>query len=82
MTIFKVLEVITKYEDRLTEEGVMILPRERHLLSMFQKMRQLAAEERTEKLMRWLGFVQGVLWVRGYYSIDELKAHNAPEVQA
>ena len=32
-----------------------------------------------EKLMRWLGFMQGALWVKGIYTIDELKAHNRPD---
>jgi len=29
-----------------------------------------------EKAMRWLGFVQGVLWLKGYYTIEEMKGHN------
>jgi hypothetical protein len=29
----------------------------------------------TEKLNRWLGFVQGALWCNGVFSIDELRAH-------
>jgi len=29
--------------------------------------------------MRWLGFMQGALWVKGIYTIDELKAHNRPD---
>jgi hypothetical protein len=28
-----------------------------------------------ERAQRWLGFVQGVLWAQGVYSIDELRAH-------
>lgn len=31
---------------------------------------------RKEKFMRWLGFVQGVLWVNGVYTIDEMREHN------
>lgn len=27
------------------------------------------------KAHRWLGFVQGVLWTQGIYTIDELRAH-------
>jgi hypothetical protein len=34
---------------------------------------------REDKVMRWLGFVQGVLWSCGVFTIDQLKAHNAPE---
>jgi methionine salvage enolase-phosphatase E1 len=32
-----------------------------------------------EKVMRWLGFLQGALWVKGIYTIDELRAHNMPD---
>lgn len=41
----------------------------------------LAYANRNEraKLMRWLGFLQGALWVKGIYTIDEMRAHNKPE---
>ena len=29
-----------------------------------------------EKANRWLGFVQGVLWVSGVYSIDDMRDDN------
>ena len=35
-----------------------------------------------EKIMRWLGFIQGVLFVRGIYTIDEMRAHNMPDDEA
>jgi len=38
------------------------------------------AEERREKAMRWLGFVQGALWRDGYATIDTLKNMNRPDV--
>lgn len=34
--------------------------------------------ERLEKKMRWLGFVQGVLWSFGVSNIESLKRLNAP----
>ncbi len=36
-----------------------------HLRTMFPKMVQFVSEDKIEKAMRWLGFVQGVLWVCG-----------------
>lgn len=30
------------------------------------------------KAMRWLGFVQGILWVLGSKTISEMKNHNRP----
>jgi hypothetical protein len=35
-------------------------------------------EGRTDKAMRWLGFVQGVLWMAGVYSLHEMQNHNRP----
>ncbi len=28
------------------------------------------------KAMRWLGFLQGVLWARGFFTLEELKGHS------
>ena len=30
-----------------------------------------------EKAMRWLGFVQGMFFYTGHYTIDEMRAHSA-----
>jgi hypothetical protein len=32
--------------------------------------------EEEGKLMRWLGFIQGVLWERKAYTLSKLKGHN------
>ena len=32
--------------------------------------------EDMEKANRWLGFIQGVLWTRGIYTIDDMREHN------
>lgn len=37
------------------------------------------AEERREKSMRWLGFVQGALWALGLSQIEDLKNMNRPD---
>lgn len=29
-----------------------------------------------DKMNRWIGFIQGVLWVEGIYLIDEMGGHN------
>src|SRR4030095_7725392 len=31
-----------------------------------------------EKFMRWLGFMQGVLYAEGIFTIDQMKEHNRP----
>jgi len=50
-----------------------------HLNFMCSEGQKLIEEGRTEKAMRWLGFLQGVLWARGFYSLDDLKNHSRPD---
>lgn len=45
---------------------------------METQLGQLLAEGRTEKAMRWLGLMQGVVWVLGT-PLSELKAMNRAE---
>lgn len=47
-----------------------------HVAWMLTKIPEFLAAGRREKAMRWLGFVQGYLWSRGFASIDEMKEWN------
>jgi hypothetical protein len=49
-----------------------------HCLEMIPEIRGFLKQGRMEKTFRWLGFLQGVLWTAGIFSIDELKNHNRP----
>jgi len=49
-----------------------------HVHSMIGKVKVFLKEDRVEKAFRWLGFIQGVLWTAGFYSLEELKNHNRP----
>ena len=49
-----------------------------HVLNMLVTTWDFVCEDRREKAFRWLGFIQGVLWAEGIYSIDELRDHNRP----
>ncbi len=48
----------------------------RHLLSMCDQVEEMIEAGRVEKAMRWLGFMQGVLWAQGSFTLNELKGHN------
>lgn len=48
-----------------------------HLLWMIEEAIAFP-EEKTEKAMRWLGFVQGALWARGWITIDDAKRQSMP----
>jgi hypothetical protein len=49
-----------------------------HLLYMCKQAQVFVDEGRTEKAMRWLGFIKGVLYVQSNFTLDELKDHSKP----
>ena len=51
----------------------------RHVKGMIPKTAAFFMNGRREKGFRWLGFIQGVLWSEGVYTIDEMKNHNRPD---
>ena len=78
MTDEKVNEVMDLYGNRLTTYAESRPKNVDHLLSMIPTIRGFIAEGRREKAMRWLGFMQGVLWAEGIYTLHELMDHNRP----
>lgn len=80
-------EVLTKYEEHLSVYGVPmrftvrgVIPSgeqaARHVLWMCAEVRTFLKEGRREKADRWLGFVQGVLWSLGHYTIDDMRSQS------
>lgn len=47
-----------------------------HLLFMTEKVKDFIAEDRLDKSMRWLSFVQGCLWILGVLSIHDGQEQN------
>lgn len=50
-----------------------------HLLSMIPKMEEMSEHNdyvTREKLMRWIGFMQGALWMRGDFTVDDFREMN------
>ena len=50
-----------------------------HCFWMLDEIERYLGEDRIEKAMRWLGFVQGCLWSHGIFSVDDFKSHNHGE---
>ena len=50
-----------------------------HCLWMCEEGQLLVDQGRIEKAMRWLGFVQGVMWATLDICIDDMKHINMPE---
>jgi hypothetical protein len=81
MTAGKIVEVCNLYSDSL-RDAVRHNLRLHHVQShMVPLTIQFANDGRTGKAFRWLGFMQGVLSAEGFYSIDELKNHNRPDLE-
>ena len=80
MTKAKCLEVLDRYERMLSAIRPHKKDREmvEHLRSMIPRMREMLAEDFLWKFMRWLGFMQGVLWQRKWFTLEDLKKHNRP----
>lgn len=77
MTDDKITEVLDLYEERLARSN-SYNPHIVHMRTMIPKMREFVVADRREKLMRWLGFMQGAFWVMGMYSLEDLKRHSMP----
>ncbi len=44
-----------------------------HAFGMLNRMEELLEKEEIDKFNRWLGFIQGIFWNNGMYSIAELR---------
>ena len=49
-----------------------------HLKFMCIEAQTFVDQNRIEKAMRWLGFLQGALWSHNHFSLEELKNHSKP----
>jgi hypothetical protein len=80
MTENKILKVMTIYETKLDsmlhKEAWMDHAQLMHARDMCTTIREFVQNRKTDKAFRWLGFVQGVLWCTGVYTIAEMKDHN------
>lgn len=89
----KILEVIGVYRRKFAESGTekkaypharllpllfRTKPALEHCTQMLDKMEEFVNAGRKEKAFRWLGFIQGVLWVLRIYSLEDLMNHSRP----
>jgi hypothetical protein len=90
----QVIAALEKYEERLRGfnpermsgdemmKTIITLGHRRalgHVAWMCTEAKTFVAEDRMEKAMRWLGFIQGVLWMTSFFSVSELKVDNMPK---
>jgi hypothetical protein len=76
----KFLEACEIYKEKLypLAEEFNFAETYKHLLYMVWRIPQFIKDGRKEKANRWLGFVQGALWAKDIYTIEEMKEHNRP----
>ena len=82
MTHEKFIEILRKYEDVLEQQQMEggTNPHLDHCLEkMIPEMREFHWDKQSDKAMRWLGFIQGVLYAHNVFTIDEMKEHNRRE---
>jgi hypothetical protein len=94
MTPQKVLEVIGIYRNLFEDLGVekvdcphgelLDAPEKglAHCHGMLEKIEKFVREGQMDKAFRWLGFIQGVLWVRRVYPLVTLRDHNRVDGEA
>lgn len=90
MTAEQILRVIGIYRDFFIREDIRpidfphdeILHNDRiglaHCHGMLDKMVGFVQEGRLEKAQRWIGFIQGCLWMSHRFTLEALKDHSRP----
>jgi hypothetical protein len=89
----QILRLLDEYEQRFiaseiepfeapTDEVIFDVEEQlSHCYSMIPRMRELIKEDKIEKVMKWLGFLEGVFWSVGDCTLDDLNTDNrSPEV--
>ena len=73
--------VIAAYREKFAELQIekSPFPRGQFPQEPAERLERYLGEDRIEKAMRWLGFVQGCLWSHGIFSVDDFKSHNHGE---
>jgi hypothetical protein len=74
----KVIDVCKKYEKDLKELCFSDMNLQ-HINWTVMKIPGFIKENQQEKANRWLGFIQGVLWVKKVYTVREMGEDNREE---
>jgi len=80
----KFLQTCKEYDNLLKDKGYSIILKEpytefedcdmNHIRWMLNEIPNMIDDiNKLEKLNRWIGFVQGVLWSKGYFTIEDMR---------
>jgi hypothetical protein len=80
MTDEQFIAAVTRYAERLKLQGCEPLQGDtfslNHIAWMCYESAKHLETGKRDKAMRWLGFIQGVLWNSGLYDLQSLKNDN------
>lgn len=85
MTPEQMKEVAARYAAELKKDGYIAIENRGatgassqmgHIVWMCERISMMLSVGSTYKAHRWLGFIQGVLWVNGYRTIDQMAEQN------
>jgi len=83
-----IYKVVSKYEIQLkarshtaekadtSDPNLSLKAKLNHTLWMCQEVRTFVEGNELEKANRWLGFLQGILWVNNIYTVDQMREDN------
>jgi len=84
-----VIEVVHSYLQDLKRSSLYVGPLRNseepnlsHLGWMCGQILQFVEQDKMDKAMRWLGFVQGAFWVFRFRTVEAMKQDNKPEGEA
>jgi len=82
----KIINILDYYDNEIAKMGILSLkcpsqwPHDRssleHVRAIIPEIKKFIKIGRIEKASRWLGFIQGVLWINKIYSLENLCDHN------
>lgn len=77
----RVYDLVPFYRGAIVEDSKLETPilsevNRNKLWGCLDRLMEFKLDNRNYKLMRWVGFIQGVFWVTGFYDLHELKHHN------
>ena len=69
---------LTEVEEQFSVGSLSRIDTTAHFKHMCDMGQTFVDQDRVDKAMRWLGFMQGAFWMDDVFTLDELKKHSMP----
>ena len=69
---------LTEVEAQFSVGSLSRIDTTAHLKFMCDTAQTFVDQDRVDKAMRWLGFMQGAFWMDSVFTLEELKKHSMP----